>query len=84
MLIHLLSKTARLAYRRDERCCLPLQMQLTPSGSKAMAFSLADQQVHKAAQEDDEAFLPSGATEFSWAALNDLLLLCNAPVKRFN
>lgn len=49
-----------------------------------MALSLADQQVHKAAQEDDEAFLPSGATEFSWAALNDLLLLCNAPVKRFN
>lgn len=49
-----------------------------------MAFSLADQRVHKAAQEYDKAFLLSGATEFSWSVSNDLLLLCNAPVKRFN
>jgi len=39
-------------------------MQLLPSGSREMAFRLAGQQVHKAAQEYDKAFLPSGATEF--------------------
>lgn len=49
-----------------------------------MAFSLAGQEVHKAAQEFDRAFLPSGATEFYWSTLNDLLLHYNAPAKRFN
>lgn len=84
MFIHLLSKSAKLAHCRDERHCMPFQMQFLPSGSRAMAFSLASQQVHKEAQEYDKAFLPSGATEFCWSASNDLLLLCNAPVKRFN
>lgn len=84
MFIHLLSKSAKLAHCRDERHCMPFQMQLLPSGSRAMAFSLAGQQAREAAQEQDKAFLPSGTTEFHWSALNDLLLLCNAPVKRFN
>lgn len=48
-----------------------------------MAFSSADQEVHKAALEFDRAFLPSGATEFYWSTLNDLLLHCNAPAERF-
>lgn len=49
-----------------------------------MAFSLAGQEVHKEVQEFDWAFLPSRATEFYWSTLNDLLLLCKAPAKRFN
>lgn len=70
--------------QRRERDGVTLQIKFLASGSRAMAFSLAGQEVHKAAQEFNRAFLPSGATEFYWSTLNDLLLHYNAPAKRFN
>lgn len=83
MFIHLFSKAAKWAHCKEERHSVTFQIKFLPSGSRVMAFSSADQEVHKAALEFDRAFLPSGATEFYWSTLNDLLLHCNAPAERF-